>query len=103
MGILDFAPLPVGTALAVTATGLITVYLTRVTWAYWVDCALAAALGLPRRRRSNVFLQGVYKPVDKEEDSENLKVVGEVPHSLNGVFARVGPNPYFTPVGDYHV
>lgn len=94
---------PVGTALALTAAGLTTLWFTRVKWAYWVDCALAACLGLPQRKKSNIYLKGVYKPVDKEADNEDLKVLGQLPRSLDGVFARVGPNPYFTPTGNYHV
>lgn len=94
---------PVGTALALTAAGLTTLWLTRVTWAYWIDCALAVCLGLPQRRKSNIYLSGVYQPVDKEVDLQDLKVVGQLPSSLDGVFARVGPNPYFKPVGNYHV
>ncbi len=94
---------PVGVTLAITAAGLTTLWLTRVTWAYWVDCALAASLGLPRRQKHNIFLKGVYKPVDEEVNTEGLKVIGQVPRSLNGVFARVGPNPYFKPTGDYHL
>ena len=94
---------PVGVALALTAAGLTTLWLTRMTWAYWVDCALAVCLGLPQRGKNNIYLSGVYKPVDKEVNSEDLKVVGQLPRSLDGVFARVGPNPYFKPTGNYHV
>lgn len=94
---------PVGTALALTAAALTTLWFTRVTWAHWLGCALAVCLGLPQRQKSNVYLKGVYKPVDKEEAGQNLEVVGYLPHSLSGVFARVGPNPYFPPIGDYHM
>ena len=93
----------IGTALALTAAGLTTLWFTRVKWAYWVDCALAAFLGAPERQRKNIYLNGVYKPVDTEADSEHLKVIGQLPRSLDGVFARVGPNPYFKPTGNYHV
>lgn len=93
----------IGTALAVTAAGLTTLWFTRVKWAYWVDCALAVCLGAPERQRKNIYLNGVYKPVDTEADSEDLKVVGQLPRSLDGVFARVGPNPYFKPTGNYHM
>ena len=93
----------IGTALALTAAGLTTLWFARVKWAYWVDCALAVCLGAPERRQKNIYLNGVYKPVDAEAHSEELKVVGQLPRSLDGVFARVGPNPYFKPTGNYHV
>ena len=90
-------------SIALTAAGLTTLWLTRLTWSYWVDCALAASLGLPKRQKDNIFLKGVYKPVDQELNVQGLKVIGQVPLSLNGVFCRVGPNPYFKPIGDYHL
>lgn len=93
----------IGMALALAAAGLTTLWFTRVKWAYWVDCALAVCLKLPQRQKKNIYLNGVYKPVDTEADSEDLKVVGHLPRSLDGVFARVGPNTYFKPTGNYHV
>lgn len=78
-------------------------WFTRVEWAYWVDCALAVCLGAPKRQKNNIYLNGVYKPVDSEANREDLKVLGQLPRSLDGVFARVGPNPYFKPTGNYHV
>lgn len=93
----------IGTALALTAAGLTTLWFTRVKWAYWVDCAICICLGAPKRQKKNIYLNGVYKPVDTEADSEDLQVLGELPRSLDGVFARVGPNPYFKPTGNYHV
>lgn len=93
----------VGFSIALTAAGLTTLWLTRLTWSYWVDCALAASLGLPKRQKDNIFLKGVYKPVDEEVNVQGLNVIGQVPLSLNGVFCRVGPNPYFKPIGDYHL
>lgn len=100
---LTFSLHPVGVTVAATAAGLTSLWLTRLTWSYWIDCALAASLGLPRRKKNNVFLKGVYKPVDEEVNAEGLEVIGQVPPNLNGVFCRVGPNPYFEPTGDYHM
>ena len=99
----SFSSHPVGFSIALTAAGLTTLWLTRLTWSYWVDCALAASLGLPTRQKDNIFLKGVYKPVDEEVNVQGLNVIGQVPLSLNGVFCRVGPNPYFKPIGDYHL
>ena len=93
----------IGMALAVAVAGLTTLWFTRVKWAYCVDCALAVCLKLPQRQKKNIYLNGVYKPVDTEADSEDLKVLGQLPPSLDGVFARVGPNTYFKPTGNYHV
>ena len=103
MHVLGVHSQPVGIALALTAAGLTTLWFTRVKWAYWVDCALAACLGGPELRQKNIYLNGVYKPVDTETDSEELTVFGQLPPSLDGVFARVGPNPYFKPTGNYHM
>lgn len=52
---------------------------------------------------SNPFLQENYAPIDHESDSVPAKVVqGQIPSDLNGVFARIGPNPRATTNGDYH-
>ncbi|DBA75024.1 hypothetical protein WJX77_000411 [Trebouxia sp. C0004] len=99
----SFSSHPVGFSIALTAAGLTTLWLTRLTWSYWADCALAASLGLPKRQKDNIFLKGVYKPVDEEVNVQGLQVTGQIPLSLNGVFCRVGPNPYFKPIGDYHI
>jgi carotenoid cleavage dioxygenase len=41
-----------------------------------------------------------FGPVSKEVFREDLKVVaGALPPGLDGVFLRIGPNPYFKPVG----
>ncbi|MGB3192148.1 MAG: carotenoid oxygenase family protein [Limnoraphis sp.] len=45
----------------------------------------------------NIFLQGINAPVFKELDLENLKVTGEIPADLNGMYMRNGPNPYLKP------
>ena len=100
---LEVASHPIALTLTVAAAGLSTLWLTRVTWTYWIDVGLARTLGLSSRQKDKVFLNGVYLPVDCEVDTEVLKVFGETPRSLNGVFCRVGPNPYFKPTGDYHV
>lgn len=52
---------------------------------------------------SHPYLSGSLAPVTEEIDAVDLPVTGEVPEALNGVFLRNGPNPMFTPRGDYHV
>ena len=49
----------------------------------------------------NPYLVGNYAPVRDELDVE-LKVAGAFPAGLAGALYRNGPNPQFTPPGDYH-
>jgi len=52
---------------------------------------------------SNRFLEGPYAPVDKEITSTRLRVEGEIPRELNGLLARIGPNPISAPnPASYH-
>ncbi len=46
----------------------------------------------------NLFLQGINAPVFQEIDVENLKITGEIPADLNGMYLRNGPNPYLKPI-----
>jgi carotenoid cleavage dioxygenase-like enzyme len=48
------------------------------------------------------FLRGSYAPVFTELDEADLKVTGEIPASLAGVYMRNGANPQFQPLGRYH-
>ena len=41
----------------------------------------------------NPFLEGVYAPLKDEYTETDLVVEGEIPAGLNGVLARIGPNP----------
>ncbi len=41
----------------------------------------------------NPFLEGAYAPVREEITETVLKVRGRIPRELNGIFARIGPNP----------
>jgi carotenoid cleavage dioxygenase len=45
----------------------------------------------------NIFLQGINAPVFDEVDINNLKVTGEIPPDLEGMYVRNGPNPMFKP------
>lgn len=50
----------------------------------------------------NSFLTGNFGPVREEITADNLKVIGDVPRELDGMFVRNGPNPQFNPPGRYH-
>jgi carotenoid cleavage dioxygenase len=50
----------------------------------------------------NPFLDGNFAPVREEIASDTLKVIGELPADLSGMFVRNGPNPQWTPIGQYH-
>ncbi|MEM9822168.1 MAG: carotenoid oxygenase family protein [Bacteroidota bacterium] len=51
---------------------------------------------------ANPYLLGAYAPVFNEVIERNLKVIGEIPKDINGVYVRNGPNPKFEPKGHYH-
>jgi carotenoid cleavage dioxygenase-like enzyme len=50
---------------------------------------------------SNPFLSGAFVPVFDERDDPDLKIDGEIPPGLRGVFMRNGPNPQFQPDEHY--
>jgi len=50
----------------------------------------------------NPYLDGNFAPVRQEITSDSLKVIGELPADLSGMFVRNGPNPQRTPIGQYH-
>jgi carotenoid cleavage dioxygenase-like enzyme len=50
----------------------------------------------------NPFLDGNFAPIGEEITADNLKVIGELPSDLSGMFLRNGPNPQFPPIGQYH-
>jgi carotenoid cleavage dioxygenase len=50
----------------------------------------------------NPYLDGNFAPVSKEISTDTLKVIGEIPPYLSGMFVRNGPNPQWTPIGQYH-
>lgn len=52
---------------------------------------------------SNRYLEGMYAPVSQELTETRLRVTGELPRELNGLYARIGPNPMQVPnPGAYH-
>jgi len=50
----------------------------------------------------NPFLTNNFAPVKEETTADDLKVIGELPPDLSGMFVRNGPNPQFDPIGQYH-
>lgn len=52
--------------------------------------------------RADPYLMGNYAPVSEETQADNLRVIGELPQDMDGMYVRVGPNPQFEPVGGYH-
>lgn len=50
----------------------------------------------------NPYLDGNFAPIHQEITAENLKVIGELPADLSGMFVRNGPNPQFPAIGQYH-
>lgn len=51
---------------------------------------------------TNPALEGNFAPVREEITADNLKVLGKLPPELSGMFVRNGPNPQFSPIGNYH-
>jgi carotenoid cleavage dioxygenase len=50
----------------------------------------------------NPYLDGNFAPVREEITAETLPVIGELPPDLSGMFLRNGPNPQWSPIGQYH-
>lgn len=50
----------------------------------------------------NPYLHQNFAPVRKEITTDTLKVIGELPPNLSGMFVRNGPNPQWSPIGNYH-
>ncbi|MDG1032872.1 MAG: carotenoid oxygenase family protein, partial [Luminiphilus sp.] len=44
--------------------------------------------------REHLFLSGIHAPMTEELLLEALRVTGELPATLTGTYARIGPNPY---------
>lgn len=48
--------------------------------------------------KNNPYLTGYFAPVHDELDVTDLKIIGEIPSELTGIYMRNGPNPAFTPI-----
>jgi carotenoid cleavage dioxygenase-like enzyme len=57
---------------------------------------------MSRESDTNPFLQGNFGPIGSEDDYTDLRVIGEIPRTLNGTYYRNGPNPACEPQGRYH-
>jgi carotenoid cleavage dioxygenase len=51
---------------------------------------------------STPYLEGNYRPIDREIVARDLPVLGQLPQDLAGIFVRNGSNPRFPPKGRYH-
>ncbi len=60
--------------------------------------------GLPESIASKIrsYGEGVFARVEDERSDRDLKVEGELPAGLFGMYARNSPNPRFPPKGRYH-
>ena len=47
---------------------------------------------------NNPYLQGCYAPVSNELSEDNLKITGQIPDDLHGLYLRNGPNPAYPPI-----
>mgnify|MGYP001092091807 CR=1 FL=1 len=50
----------------------------------------------------NPYLEGLFAPVIEENTATELKVVGELPRELRGMYVQNSPNPRYEPLGFYH-
>lgn len=50
----------------------------------------------------NPYLNGNFAPINQEITADTLKVIGELPPDISGMFIRNGPNPQWSPIGQYH-
>lgn len=50
----------------------------------------------------NPYLDRNFAPIREEITTDKLSVIGELPPELSGMFVRNGPNPQWTPIGEYH-
>lgn len=53
---------------------------------------------------ANKYLEGNFAPIEGERvvEFEAMKIIGDVPTDLDGVYARNGPNLSHAPLGNYH-
>lgn len=50
----------------------------------------------------NPYLLGAFAPIGDEITADELRLRGEIPKDLDGVYLRNGPNPWAQPRGRYH-
>ena len=64
---------------------------------------IVARLRLTIDPHDHPYLTGAWTPCDTEWNAPDLKVIGEVPKDLDGVYLRNGQNPVHEPIGRYHL
>jgi carotenoid cleavage dioxygenase len=105
MGLSDITAQDAGVALGAVAFN---VFLATTLWIFRSDFLVSLervvdwVQGQAARRRKNMYLAGNFAPVKDEVQAESLPVEGKLPKALDGVYARVGPNPVLPLNGDYH-
>ncbi len=57
---------------------------------------------MAEERVMSPFLEGNFGPVREEVTAENLRVIGELPREMDGMYVRTGANPQFEVVKSYH-
>jgi carotenoid cleavage dioxygenase-like enzyme len=75
-------------------------------WAFGPHSAVAMGLqghapDIQPWTSGNPALSGAFEPVFDERDDTDLKIEGEIPRGLRGVFMRNGPNPQYKPDDHY--
>ncbi|KAK3140259.1 hypothetical protein QOZ80_5AG0398230 [Eleusine coracana subsp. coracana] len=58
---------------------------------------------LPKTADPTVQIAGNFAPVDEQPPVHSLPVRGRIPPFINGVYARNGANPHFTPTAGHHL
>ncbi|HMO54557.1 MAG TPA: inositol monophosphatase family protein, partial [Tepidiformaceae bacterium] len=77
------------------ASGNVVYYAPIQTWRY-------AVMVLAEEKVISPFLEGNFAPVREEVTSGELRVIGEIPAGLEGMFVRTGSNPQFDVIKNYH-
>ncbi|XP_061352451.1 9-cis-epoxycarotenoid dioxygenase NCED2, chloroplastic [Gastrolobium bilobum] len=57
---------------------------------------------LPKSADPLVQLAGNFAPVPEQPVLHSLPITGTIPHCINGVYLRNGPNPFFKPIAGHH-
>ncbi|MBM75149.1 MAG: hypothetical protein CMK59_07095 [Proteobacteria bacterium] len=52
---------------------------------------------------TNPYAQGLFRPTHNECNRSEIKIIGELPSDLNGIYLRNGPNQRFEPTGRMHM
>ena len=80
----------------------LSLWMYRATFLLQIERLVDRIQGQAVRRAKNMYLAGNFGPVKKEVQADALPVEGKLPKELDGVYARIGPNPVLPINGDYH-